>query len=111
MSNTTRKPVSRQLPAVHGTAKVLQPIGSINADTGEIEINGKPYFVRGCDGCYSLFGFDARKGETTHYDVSADCKECDCADATYRNRPGGCKHCRALSAMINAGKLPKITPV
>src|SRR5262249_30097190 len=106
--NATRNRTFRQLPAVTGTVKVLRPVGSIGPEknqVGEITINGKPYFVRLTDTCYQLFGFDEKKGEPSHYDVAGD--SCDCPDATYRDRPGGCKHCRAIAALINAGKLPR----
>ena len=30
---------------------------------------------------------------------------CDCPDATYTDRPGGCKHCAGLRAALTAAKL------
>src|SRR5213593_2576196 len=95
MSNATRKTASRQLPAVHGSVKVLQPIGSVGPDTAEISINDKPYFCRCLEHGYQLFSFDIRKGETRHYDLPADLSSCECLD--YLNRSDrredhACKH-------------------
>jgi hypothetical protein len=30
------------------------------------------------------------------YDLPADCSGCDCGDATYRPREGGCKHAKGV---------------
>ncbi len=36
----------------------------------------------------------------------------DCPDSTYREeRPGGCKHQKALQSLRRAGKLPLPTPL
>jgi hypothetical protein len=47
----------------------------------------------------------------TYYDVNAETWQCDCPDATYCPRPGGCKHGKALRTALsrpapNAAALP-----
>lgn len=113
MNQTTTSPRSRKpLPAVSGTAKLLQAIGTVGKPEdrqGEISINGKAYFCKCLDHSYQLFGFDAKRGQSTVYDLPADLSSCDCADSTFReDRPGGCKHRRALQVLVNAGKLPRL---
>lgn len=105
----TRKP-SKPLAPVSGTARVLKPVGEVNPTTGEIEINGKPYFVQVTSRGYRLFGFDAKAQQPTCYDIPAACDSCDCPDATYRGeRPGGCKHAKAVAALVAAGKIPAVS--
>jgi hypothetical protein len=44
-----------------------------------------------------------RKTDGTAYDLPADLSGCDCPDATYHpERPGGCRHQRALAAGLKA---------
>ncbi len=112
-ATTSRKPRQRKpLAPVCGKVRVLQPVGTVGPvenQTGEIEINGKPYFVRVCSGCFQLFGFDAKRQESTHYDIAPDCSTCDCPDATFQaDRPEGCKHRKAVKALVAAGKLPAL---
>jgi hypothetical protein len=39
------------------------------------------------------------------YDLPADLSACDCKDSLYRDRPGGCKHRKALrAALASVGK-------
>jgi hypothetical protein len=100
---------------VCGKVRVLQSIGSIGPvenETGEIEINGKPYLISTCYGCYQLFGFDHKAKKATHYDIVPDCSSCDCPDATFNaDRPEGCKHVKAIKALVAAGKLPSLPTV
>lgn len=117
MSNpTTTRPVRQRKPLapVSGTCNVLHPVGTIGPvenRVGEVSINGKAYFLRLTPTCYSLFGFDVRKGQPTHYDIAPDFTSCDCPDGTYRSeRPEGCKHCKALAALVSKGKIPVINP-
>ena len=50
-----------------------------------------------------LLGWNLKKADGTNYDIPADLSSCDCADATYQpNRPGGCKHRKALAAALKA---------
>lgn len=114
MSKTTCKQSTRQLPAVSGSVRVLQPIGTIgrpDAQTGEVEINGKPYFVQVLESGYSLFGFDAKRKQTTHYQLPCDLSACECLDylsRADRREAGKCKHQKALAALIAAGKVPAV---
>jgi hypothetical protein len=98
--------VRKPLTPVNGSVRVLRPVGTVAPNAGEILINGKPYyFTRHATG-YRLTGYDDRKGEVTTYDLPLDLSSCDCPDGTYRGeRPGGCKHRRAILAMRRAGKL------
>ena len=97
----TRKPL---LP-VSGSVKVLRPFGEVNDTTAEIAVNGKAsYLSRHATG-FRLVGWDDRKEAVALYDLPLDLSSCDCPDATYRDREGGCKHQKALSALRNAGKL------
>jgi hypothetical protein len=46
-------------------------------------------------------GYRLSKPSGEVYDLAADCSTCDCADATFHpERPGGCKHQRALRAAL-----------
>jgi hypothetical protein len=118
MSETTatRKPRQRKpLAPVHGSARLLQAIGTVGPvcnRVGEVSIDGKAYFCRCTATAYQLFGFDQKKGEPTHYDLPLDCSSCDCPDQTYRaDRPGGCKHMAAMRALKAAGKLACVEDV
>lgn len=101
----SRKP----LKPAEGTVKVLRPVGEVNDRSGEIAINGKPALLEVLANGYRLHGWDAKRGEVTCYDLPADLSSCDCPDATYRGeREGGCKHRRALSALLAAGRIPEV---
>jgi hypothetical protein len=102
---TLTRPDRKPLPPVTGTARVLRPVGDVTPDTGKVLINGKPYYLSVLEGGFRLTGYDPRREEVTVYDLPSDLSSCDCADATYRTRPGGCKHVRALSALKAAGKV------
>jgi hypothetical protein len=80
-------------------------VGDVTPDTGEVSINDKPYYLSVLAGGFRLTGFDPRKEEVTVYDLPADLSSCDCPDACYRDRPGGCKHVKALQALKAAGKV------
>src|SRR5262245_27488051 len=75
----------------HGTVKVLRPVGELAPDLGEIAINGKPYLLALLDTAYRLVGLDEKRAATC-YDLPVDLSSCDCPDAEFRARPGGCKH-------------------
>jgi hypothetical protein len=102
--SATVKPRKPPLP-VSGSVKVLRPFGEVNDDTAEIAVNGKPCYLTRHETGYCLTGFDARKGKVSAYDLPLDLSSCDCPDATYRVREGGCKHQKALAALRTAGKL------
>jgi hypothetical protein len=101
----TRKP----LEPVHGTARVTVPVGQIAPGVGEVVIDGKRYTLVVRVTGYRLHGRDDKRGEPTVYDLPLTLDGCDCNDATYRpHRPGGCKHARALRALVAAGRLPAV---
>lgn len=106
MSTTTTPTRKRQLQPVSGSVKLLRPVGEVNDTTGEVAINGKSYYLTCHDTCYRLTGWDQQHAAPTCYDLPKDLSSCDCPDGTYRSeRPGGCKHSRALKALKAAGKL------
>ncbi len=114
MQSTTTKVRRQQKPLAPatGAVKVLRAVGEVNDRVGEIRIgadaNTKDYYVAVFPGGYRLHGWDGRKGEPTVYDLPADLSSCDCPDHTYRGeRPGGCRHMRALAALKAAGRLPE----
>jgi hypothetical protein len=100
-----RERVRKPLPPATGTARVLRPVGTVNPGTGEVAINGKPYYLQVLEGGFRLTGYDARKAEVTVYDLPADLSSCECPDHCFRDRPGGCKHIKSLAALRTAGKL------
>jgi hypothetical protein len=122
MSSTTVSGKTRQLPAVSGSVKVLQPIGTVGnpADRkGEIEVTSntargpvvRRYFVEVHDHGYRLVGWDSKRREVTLYDIPASADSCDCRDFLQRSdkRPDHlCKHCHAVRSLIEKGKLPRV---
>ena len=108
MSTTiaTRQPRQRQLKPATGAVRVLRPLGAVNDSTGEVEIGGKPYYLSWHATGFRLTGWDERHQAVTVYDLPSDLSSCDCPDATYNaERPGGCKHRKALLALRQAGNL------
>jgi hypothetical protein len=120
MNETTRQNETRQLPAVSGSVKLLQSIGSVGPAenrTGEIEITSQTkrgpvvrrYFLQVHDHGFRLVGWDDKRKEATVYDIPASLDSCDCRDFTSRadrREDGLCKHCRALRSLASKGKLP-----
>jgi hypothetical protein len=103
---SNRRPARTLKPAA-GSVTVLRPVGTVNETTGEVSINGKPYYLTCLESGFRLTGYDAREGAVTTYDLPADLSSCDCPDAVYNaGRPGGCKHRKAMQALRSAGKLP-----
>jgi hypothetical protein len=110
MVKTTRKRKSPQ--PVKGTCRWCGGAPSqARLDEGDAILSISPdgketsfYFVTANkDGAkvvgYRLVKIDALD-KTTTYDVNADTWECDCPDATHTDRPGGCKHSKALRAAL-----------
>lgn len=93
--DATRKPA----PEVHGTVRLIKPIGATFADAGEITINGRAYLVGRFNGGFRLGTFDAAKDEAHQYDVADGFHTCTCADHTYRHRL--CKHAKALAVLAS----------
>lgn len=110
MQITTLEPRAQRRPRVlrpaTGKVRVLRPVGTVNDRAGEIAIEGKAYYLALTGTGYRLHGYDARAQAPTLYDLPLSLDSCDCPDATYNaERPGGCKHRRALAALKAAGKL------
>lgn len=106
--NATATRTRRQLKPVHGTVRVLQPIGSINPQGGEVAISGKRYLLKRHENGFTLYGWNEREKEVTVYDLPTDLNSCDCPDAVYnahRREDGRCKHQKGLAALIAAGKI------
>ena len=106
-----RKP----LAPVQGTVKLLLPVGTVNDRTGKVLIVAET--LRGpvttecyleLTGCgYRLTGWDAQAGAVKVYDLPLTLDSCDCPDATYASeRPGGCKHQKALRKLLADGRIP-----
>jgi hypothetical protein len=67
-----------------------------------VETNRDGDEVRG----YRLIKIDALLNAATYdVEITANGFRCDCPDATYTDRPGGCKHCRGLAAGLKAANL------
>jgi hypothetical protein len=50
-----------------------------------------------------LTGYRLEKPDGTAYDLPADLSSCDCPDHCFHpERPGGCRHMRALAAALKA---------
>ena len=105
MNATTSRP-GRQLAPASGRVLVLRPLGAVTETTGEISINGKPYYLTCHPHGFRLTSYDSLHQGVTVYDLPLDLSSCDCPDATYRSeRPGGCKHRKALQALKARGKI------
>jgi hypothetical protein len=102
--------IASRRPVKPGSVKVLRPVGTVNDRAGEVQVNGKPYLLEVLSTGYRLFAYDGRRQTSTCYDLPTDLSACDCPDATYRAKPEGCKHRRALAALRGAGKLPACPP-
>src|SRR5262249_24306514 len=122
MSNTTRKTESRQLPAVSGSARLLQALGTVGKPEnriGEIEITSmtqrgpvtRRYFVQVHDNGYRLVGWNDKRKESTVYDIPATMDDCCCREflsRSDRREDHSCKHCKAVRSLVEKGKLPSI---
>jgi hypothetical protein len=102
-----RKPRTKKpLEPVSGTVRVLRPLGDVASNVGEIAINDQEYYLARHATGFRLTGFDQQHGTVTVYDLPLNLSSCDCKDAIYREeRPGGCKHRKALAALVAKGKL------
>jgi hypothetical protein len=79
-----------------------------------LQINGMPYEVLPLYDGAALAGYRLLKPGGAMYDVGTaepHSWACDCPDATYHpERPGGCKHVRALRAALAALSGPPPQP-
>jgi hypothetical protein len=97
MTTATRTRKTRKAPQeIHGTCRwVLQPT---TLHPGYLLINGTTYVVE-----LLQDGYRMTKTNGDCYDLPRDLSTCDCPDSVYASeRPGGCKHRRALSAALAA---------
>jgi hypothetical protein len=100
------KPRQRQLKPATGAVRLVRPIGAVNESTGEVVISGKSYYLSWHATGFRLTGYDERHQAVTVYDIPSDLSSCDCPDATYNpERPGGCKHRKALVALRQAQRI------
>jgi len=105
MNTVTHQRKSRKpLREVHGVCKwYRKPEDKIGSDpkSGLLEINGTLYALIIHETAYELF-----KEDKTTYHLPRDLSSCDCPDGTYAcERPGGCKHRKALAALLRAAGL------
>ena len=70
---------------------------------GVLDINGTAYEVLPVYDAEALVGYRLLKTDGSMYDLDASSWRCDCPDATFHpERPGGCKHAKALQAALQA---------
>jgi hypothetical protein len=108
LARTAPKPVA-------GTCRLVRRIAW--PFPGILEINRTEYTIiplagpsSGEDAAVIGYRLLKRDGRTA-YDVDAERWTCDCPDATYCPRPGGCKHSKALrTALQHAQQQPTVTP-
>ena len=66
-------------------------------------VNGCPYLVRPLRDGERVYAFEFVKPDGECYQVTA--ASCDCPDAVYAaDRPGGCKHRKALTALLGIAR-------
>lgn len=108
----TRKPAQPLNPAVELVRPVCYPCTLLPAgQPGVVEVNGTVYLLQAVcttrSGAVEVLGYRFLKGDGETRDV-ADTPhglECDCPDALYRPRPGGCKHCCCVRILRERGQL------
>jgi hypothetical protein len=95
---TSRK---RNLPPVSGLCKWVRRPGQLDDKSGLLEINGTGYYL-----IIHATAYELGKADGTNYFLPLDLSSCDCPDATYNaERPGGgCKHRKALAALLAAAE-------
>jgi hypothetical protein len=97
----SRKPVK----PVHGSCRWLTKPNA-HHEGGVLQINGTDYEVFPLFDDQIRVGYRLVKADGTMYDVGTaepHGRTCDCPDATYQpERPGGCKHVKALRAALAA---------
>jgi hypothetical protein len=103
MTMLLNRPVQSQARPVAGTCRWVFPLNQ--RDTGVLAINDAEYFVtayRDRDG--HAQGYRLEKPDGTAYDIDTTSRDwqCDCPDATYRQRE--CKHAKALRVALTSRK-------
>src|SRR5262249_27499653 len=99
-STRTRK----ALQPVRGTCSWLSKPNCLHQG-GVLQINGTAYTVDPIldDDTGALMGHRLSKADGGMYDIDRATGRCDCPDATFQpDRPGGCKHSKALQAALRA---------
>jgi hypothetical protein len=105
------RPANRKpLNPIHGIARWIHPPilpceatlaglpGLLHVETARV---GTVYMVTVHVAAGAVTGYRLTKPDGTKYDIDALRFTCDCPDATFNaNRPGGCKHARALRAAL-----------
>jgi hypothetical protein len=124
MANLPVRPASAQKPlepvqllrveCQAGIADLIAGHAVLAISVGDpTDSNNTVYWVRAdVDYRGKITGFQLQQfGTGVRYELDADLTSCSCPDATYREeRPGGCKHRRALrEALLGIGKAA-VTP-
>lgn len=86
-------------PEVHGSVRLLKPIGPDFASAGEVEINGRRYLCGRFPGGFRLGTYNPKTGKASQYDLPDGFHACTCGDHTFRHRL--CKHAKALAALAS----------
>jgi hypothetical protein len=99
-----RKPVKATRPACGTCRWISKP--NRRHEGGVLRINGTAYEVLPLYDGEALVGYRLLKPDGAMYDLDTTAPHgwgCDCPDATYHpERPGGCKHVKALRAALAA---------
>jgi hypothetical protein len=117
----TRPPQAPATAPARGSCRwIVQPIAptrdNLRGRAGRIEINGTAYlFTTRAENVPgqnrpTVVSYQLDKQNGTAYDLPGSLDGCDCPDATFHpERPGGCKHARALRAALKAIKWELLT--
>lgn len=97
--SSSQRQVKAARPVTGACRWAVQPT---DTHPGCLVISGVAYLVYENRHDGILLGYRLNKADGTAYDLPADLSGCDCPDATYRERPGGCKHRRSLRAALAA---------
>ena len=99
MSVVTNRSQKPKVKPVSGTCQWLVPINP-EIGVGALAINGKPYVVTVLKDGNNTVGYRLEKPDSKTYEIDAQTWECNCPDATFRERQ--CKHALALRAALAA---------
>jgi hypothetical protein len=103
MSVLANRQPTRKAKPVSGTCQWVLPIGEVG--TGVLAINQVCYTITILKHKDRVTGYRLEKLDGTVYDLNIETEHwsCDCPDATFNpERPGGCKHSKALRAALKA---------
>jgi hypothetical protein len=87
-----------------GTGKTAHPgVLVITSADARGQVNVGTFVVHAHQDGGRLLGYRLEKPDGTAYDLPADLSSCDCPDGTFHpERPGGCRHQKALRAALAA---------